>query len=105
MLLPMTNEIFPPGSGIRLRIITNATIHEGKRKDFGESYQVTVPAKITGGKRLRRQFDTREEAEIFANEQHKGTRALGQVFLQLDPADRQEAVAVLDLLRPKKLSL
>src|SRR5206468_246667 len=61
---------------------------------------VSVPARLTGRGRLRRQFDERKDAEAWAVEQWAGTRGLGEAFFDLSATERREAVAALDLLRP-----
>jgi integrase len=92
-------------AGIRVRQISNQTVHNGQRVSFGTSFQIIIPARLTGKGRLRRQFNTKKDAEDWAAEQLAGTKLIGQQFLELAPEERREAVAALDILRPFKLSL
>jgi hypothetical protein len=59
---------YPKKSGIHIREILNAT--SGNR--FGASYLVTVPARITGKLRQRKQFAERANAEEWADKTFLG---------------------------------
>ena len=98
-------SIHPKGSGIKIRCVTNQTIRNGERQDFGESFLVTVPAKKTGTGRKRKQFAKLKEAEEWAEEQFSGHGQLGEQFFELESSERRQAVAALHLLKPRSLSL
>jgi integrase len=93
--------VHPKDSGIRVREIVNR-----KGSDvFGSSFLVTVPAKLTGKGRQRKQFLTKKEAHEFADTQFKGTKRLGQEFFNLSDSEIRDAVAALELLRPRGITL
>ena len=96
---------FPKDSGIAIRPVENFTTIDGQRQSFGESYLVTVPARLTGGSRLRKQFPTLAEAKDFAGEQFNGTKKLGEEFFTLSQEDRRDAVSALALLPDTKPKL
>jgi site-specific recombinase XerD len=91
---------FPAGSGIRVREIINR--HAGK--DGGLSFRVTVPARLAG-QRLFKQFSSIESAEVWAKEQHNGSRKSGQKHFSLSPSEREDAIAALSLLEGTGLTL
>ena len=95
--------IHPKGSGVKIRRVINQTNYNGERRVFGESFLVSVPARLTGKARARKQFDTRKDAEEWAAEQFSGTKQLGEQFFEFEPTERREAVAALHLLRPRGL--
>lgn len=96
---------YPQASGILIRRVANRNSTEGLNRLFGHSFLVTIPGKLTGKGRCRRQFPTQEAAENWAKEQVAGTRQLGEAFFELDPLERRDAVTALDLLRPHGLSI
>jgi len=59
---------YPKKSGIHIREILNTTGGDA----FGASYMVTVPAKLTGKLRERKQFTRREDAEDWADKTFLG---------------------------------
>ena len=91
----------PKNSGIRIREVINRTGTEV----FGSSFLVTVPSKLTDKGRLRKQFSTQAEAEEWAESQFTGAKQQGQEYFELDPSERNEAIAALKLVRPHNLSL
>ena len=56
---------YPSNSGIRIR----EKINTSGKDSYNTSYAVTVPVKITGGARLRKQFKSLEGSRKFAKEQ------------------------------------
>lgn len=70
---------YPKKSGIHIRQILNATGGDA----FGASYMVTVPAKLTGKFRARKQFARREDAEDWADKTFLGYRKQGEDFFAL----------------------
>ena len=67
---------YPRKSGIRIREILNT--HGDVT--FGASYTVTIPAKLTGRLRARKQFKTRTAAEAHATEKFRGYQKQGEDF-------------------------
>ena len=92
---------FPKKSGIRIREILNAT----QGDVFGASYLVTIPAKLTGRLRERKQFGTKEEAEDFAEKRLRGARQQGEDFFALTDEERRQVVACLPMLRERGITL
>lgn len=97
---PATYE-YPKGSHIKIRIVDNAS--NGQK--FGISYQVVVPVKVTGRKRIRKQFPAKQDAERFAAKQHKGYQKNGQAFFKLTDGERQEIGLMVPRLREKGISI
>jgi len=92
---------YPESSGIKIRPKPNT---KGKEV-FGISYQVTVPEKVTGGKRARRQFETEDEAKRFAEELHKSSASKKEVLFQLTKDEQIDLLAVLPKLRQYRISI
>jgi len=91
----------PKKSGIRIREVLNTTTGA----TFGASYLVTVPAKITGKLRERKQFKERAEAEEHAEKAFSGFKKQGQDFFALSETERREVAASLPLLREHGVSI
>lgn len=91
----------PKKSGIRIRVFLNA--NEGRA--FGASYLVTVPAKVTGRLRERRQFKDRTEAQEWAKKIYDGSRKQGEDFFSLTESERREVAASIPLLRNQEISV
>ncbi|EIP99510.1 phage integrase family protein [Opitutaceae bacterium TAV1] len=85
----------PEKSGIV--IAETANIKAGQR--YGTSWQVRIPAKLTGGTRERAQFPTREEAFRFADDRFLALKKHGTAFAELPPAQQQEAVMAWRILK------
>lgn len=92
---------YPRGSGIRIREQIN--VHGGEA--YGASYQVTVPAKLSGTVRERKQFPSKERAEQWACEQLRGFKAQGEGFFEATQAERNEFAHCLPKLREHGISL
>jgi len=92
---------FPKRSGIRIREVLNAS----NGVVFNGSYAVTVPAKLTGKGRLRKNFKRREDAEAWAERMFRGQRLEGEGFFELTDAERAEMAANAPLLREVGVSL
>lgn len=92
---------FPKKSGIRIREILNS--HGGDT--FGASYLVTVPSKLTGKLRERRQFAIREDAEQWATDRLAGYRKQGEDFFSLSDDERREITSALPDLRKHGVSI
>ena len=93
--------VHPKGSGIRIREVLNA--HGGAV--FGASVQVTVPGKLTGRLRERKQFKTRADAETWAENQYRGYRKQGEDFFALTDEERREVATYLPQLRKHGVKL
>ena len=93
--------IHPPGSGIRIRQKVNTSGTD----PFGTSYQVDIPEKITGGKRIRKQFAEKDDAEAFADKQFKGLRKQGESYFKTTDRERNAFVAVIPQLRDAGIDL
>ncbi len=91
----------PKKSGIRIREIVNAT----KGGVFGCSYQVIVPARITGSLRERKQFVERTEAEEHAEKAIQGFKKQGHDFFALTDTERREVASAMPLLRKHGIAL
>lgn len=92
---------YPKKSGIRVREVLNATGGDA----FGGSYLVTVPAKLTGKLRERKQFRRREAAEEWADKTFLGYRKQGEDFFALTEEERREVTANLPFLRQHGISI
>ncbi|MDA9764056.1 MAG: tyrosine-type recombinase/integrase [Opitutales bacterium] len=92
---------YPSGSGIRILEKDNAS--NGQK--FGMSFLVTVPVRVTGTKRDRRQFPTLKEAKRFASDQIRGARRNGEAFFKLSTAETQEIGLWVPKLRKKGISI
>jgi len=93
--------IYPKKSGIRIQGVLN-THGAGS---FGVSYLVTIPARLTGRLRERRQFKDREAAEKWASDTFSGYRKLGEGFFALSDEERREIAANLPSLRKHGVSI
>jgi integrase len=91
--------------GIAVREIVNRRSTgkdaQGKSKylEFGSSWLVIVPAKVTKRGRLRRQFNNKAEAIAFAEGQADLHRASGPRAFVLSDFEREDAVKALTVLR------
>lgn len=88
---------FPKGSGITIRPIANRTSGEA----YGQSFIVTLPGKLTGNGRERRQFTTLRGAKDYASESFGGIRAVGGKFVDLEHAERDAALRLLDAIKER----
>lgn len=93
--------IHPKDSGIRIR----EKINTSGKDAFGISYAVTIPSKISGKGRIRKQFDEKPKAEAWALGQWNGLQDQGKVYFEATSAERNEFADVLPLLREKGISL
>ena len=92
---------YPPASGIRIR----EKINTSGKDSYNTSYAVTVPVKITGGARLRKQFKDLDGAKKFAKEQYDGKEVQGRVFFSAKDRERNEFVDLLPMLREAGITL
>lgn len=82
----LESYIYPTGSGIRIRELINTT----KGKVYGGSYLVDVPGALTGGRRIRVQKSSKDEAEREAEKQYEGAKRMGHAYFALSDQDRAE---------------
>lgn len=92
---------YPKGSGIRIREKINTSGADA----FGVSFAVTVPTKVTGGARKRKQFSSKEQAESFADDEWKGFRKQGEAYFEASKGERNEFASVMPQLRKAGVSL
>jgi integrase len=88
---------YPKGSGVTIRPVANKTNGEA----YGQSYLVDVPGKVTGRGRQRRQFETLQAAKDWAAEAVNGVRAVGGRFVELEHADRDATLRLLDGIKER----
>lgn len=92
---------YPKKSGIRIREVLNLNGGDA----FGASYLVTLPSKVTGKGRERKQFKNRTDAEQWADKSFRGYRIEGEGFFALTDAERREVAANIPLLRQHGISI
>lgn len=92
-----TKQEYPKNSGISIRTIPNVTNGEA----YGDSYLVTLPGKVTGKGRQRKQFTTLEAAKDFAAESFNGVREVGGRFIELEHEDRDASLRLLDAIKER----
>ena len=87
---------YPKSSGVKIKEIINRS----RGEDFGASYQVVVPARITGYRRIRRQFPTLAEAKRFTDQELEGKEEYGTRYFDLTGSQRIEALRAFNMLPP-----
>jgi integrase len=92
---------YPKKSGIRIREVLNLNGGDA----FGASYLVTLPVKVTGKGRERKQFKNRPDAEQWAESSFRGYRMEGEGFFALTDAERREVAASVPMLREHGISI
>lgn len=95
---------YPKKSGIWIREFVYSQTFEGKQKTYS-AYRVTIPAKLTGSLRKRKQCKTKDEAEKFASTQHKGIKKLGEEYFTASDDERKEFSYCLPRLREHGITL
>ena len=97
----LNSWIYPEASGIRVREKINTSGQDA----FGISYAVTVPTKLTGGARKRKQFTTKEQAEEWAKNEWTGFKKDGESYFEASVAERNEFADMMPKLREAGISL
>jgi integrase len=92
---------FPKGSGIRVREIIN--FHDGE--NFDGSFLVTVPAKLTGTIRKRKQFKDRNQAKDWASHEFLGFRKQGEEYFNATDEEKRQIAHCLPTLREHGISI
>ena len=87
--------IHPKDSGIRIR----EKINTSGKEAFGISLAVTIPSKVSGKKRIRKQFDEKAKAEKWAEQQLNCFKDQGKVYFDATSTERNEFADMLPLLR------
>lgn len=91
----------PRKSGIRIGEILNSR----SGQFYGVSYQVAIPAKLTGDKRILKQFSEKDDAFEWAEEQFEGYQKNGYDFTRLSKDEYKEAVIAWEKVKALNLSL
>jgi integrase len=97
----LNSWIYPVGSSIHIREKINTSGQDA----FGVSYAVTVPTKLTGGARKRKQFASKEQAEDWAKNEWTGFRKDGESYFEASVAERNEFADMMPKLREAGISL
>ena len=84
----------PKSSGVKIREVVNRS----RGEDFGVSYQVIIPRKLTGHLRIRKQFQTLVEAKNFADQEISGKEEYGTRYFKLTGSQIDEALRALNKL-------
>ena len=72
---------YPEGSGIIIKKVLNSCC----RTQYNDSFQVYIPEKVTGYKRIRKQFKQLGAAIDYAELAIKGQKRIGELFYQISP--------------------
>jgi integrase len=97
----LNSWIHPKDSDIRIR----PKINTSGKDAYGVSYAVTVPSKISGAARIRKQFSEKSKAEEWAKNQWNGFQSQGKDFFESTSQERREFASVLPRLRERGISL
>lgn len=92
---------YPKDSGIRIR----EKINTRGTDVYGTSFAVTVPVKVTGDSRIRKQFPSLAKAKKYAKEQFDGKEVQGQMFFNATDAERNQFANMLPKLRDAGVTL
>lgn len=95
---------YPKNSGIWIREMVYSQTFQSKQSTYS-AFQVTIPAKLTGKARKRKQFKVRIEAEKFASTQFRGSKKQGEDYFKATEAERREFVEWLPKLRDYGIGL
>jgi integrase len=84
---------YPKNSGIKISLVPNESIDSRNAdREASQSYRVTIPARLSSGKRKMKQFRSEKEAKVFAKEEWDNFRVLGEDFSDLTKDERKEAI-------------
>ncbi|MDQ8202780.1 tyrosine-type recombinase/integrase [Pelagicoccus sp. SDUM812003] len=95
---------YPKKSGIFIRPVIYSKVYKGKDTLY-TSYQVEVPADVTGTVRKRKRCKDKAKAEDYAAKEHRGSRKNGEVYFNATESERLEFGICLPKLRKKGISL
>lgn len=88
----------PKKSGIWIREILYTQTFNCKERAYS-AYQITVPAKVTGSVKKRKQCKTKLEAQKFASMEYKGSKKLDEEYFNATEHERKEFSICLPKLR------
>ena len=88
---------FPKQSGVTIRAVANRTNGEA----YGQGWLVTLPGKVTGNGRERKQFKTLQGAKDFASDSVAGVRAVGSKFIDMEHTDRDATLRLLNAIKER----
>ena len=94
----------PKKSGIWVREMLYSQTFNGKQETYS-AYQVTIPAKLTGKARKRKQCKTKEEALRYASIAFKGRDKQGEEYFKATDGERKEFSACIPVLRNHGITL
>lgn len=89
----------------RLGITLKQETNRSQGAEFGESWRVSVPARVTGSGRIRKQFKTYSKGLLYCEGKADLSRASGKRAFVLNDAQREDAAAALRILGDLQLSL
>ena len=95
------NYEHPPKSGIKISLLLNQT--EGK--NYGDSYRVYIPAKLSGKSPVQKQFRNEAEAKSFAKDYHSTIIRHGQGAAELSTREIIDAHDAITKLTKAGLKL
>ncbi len=91
----------PKGSKITIGEIINRT----RGKDYSGSYRVCIPKRVSGTKRILRQFPSKEVAFKFAEQEFNGKQKYGERHFSLTSPQREESLQALNILQGTGIGL
>jgi integrase len=94
----------PKKSGIWIREFAYTQSFNDKEATYS-SFQVTLPVKLTGNARKRKQFKAKHDAERWAAEQYRGVRKQGEDYFKATESERREFTDWMPKLRESGISL
>jgi integrase len=74
-------------------------------QEKGGKWNVNVPAKMGGGKRVRHRFNDRASAEAFAEDAERGILEMGREFFLISREERLEFIRLLPRIREAGVTL
>ena len=94
----------PKKSGIWIREFAYKQSFNGKEAMYS-FFQVTLPVKLTGKARKRKQFKTKLDAERWTADQYRGVRKQGEDFFKTTDGERREFTEWMPKLRESGITL
>ncbi len=94
----------PKKSGIWIRAFSYTQSFNGKEGEY-TAYQVTLPAKLTGKARVRKQFKKKLDAERWSADQYRGAKRQGEDYFRATEAERREFTQWMPKLRESGITI
>jgi len=94
----------PKKSGIWIRAFSYTQSFNGKEGEY-TAYQVTLPAKLTGKARVRKQFKKKLDAERWSADQYRGAQKQGEDYFRATEAERREFTQWMPKLRESGITI